>query len=104
MLAGRGVFGRGGGKESLKLAVVKVAQLWELTKSHSTVYFKGVNVRVSEFCIRKAVTGDEGYPQHDEHEATCGNVESLYCTPETNRTPYVNYTGVKIKKKMKLLH
>ena len=25
-------------------------------------------------------------------------VESLYCTPETNITLYVNYTGIKIKK------
>lgn len=31
-------------------------------------------------------------------------VESLYCAPETNRTLYVNYTGINIKslfKKMK---
>ena len=24
--------------------------------------------------------------------------ESLYCTPETNIIPYVNYIGIKIKK------
>ena len=24
-------------------------------------------------------------------------LKSLYCTPETNRTLYVNYTGIKIK-------
>ena len=24
-------------------------------------------------------------------------VESLYCTPETNIKPYVNYTGIKIE-------
>ena len=27
-------------------------------------------------------------------------VESLYCTPETNITLYVNYTGIKIKNKI----
>ena len=27
-----------------------------------------------------------------------GIVESLYCTPETNITPYVNYIGIKKKK------
>ena len=28
--------------------------------------------------------------------------ESLYCTPETNMTLYVNYTGIKIKWKKSL--
>ena len=27
----------------------------------------------------------------DEHQATCGSVELLYCTPETNITLYVNW-------------
>ena len=26
----------------------------------------------------------------DEHQVLCGSVESLYCTPETNITLYVN--------------
>lgn len=30
-----------------------------------------------------------------------GNVESLYGIPEINRTPYVNYTRIKKKKKRK---
>ena len=30
-----------------------------------------------------------------------GMAESLYCTPDTNMTLYVNYTGIKIKKKEK---
>ena len=27
-----------------------------------------------------------------------GVIESIYCTPETNVTLYVNYTGIKTKK------
>jgi len=29
-----------------------------------------------------------------------GSVESLYCTPETNVTLYINYIEIKIKKKI----
>ena len=29
----------------------------------------------------------------DEHQVMYGSVGSLYCTPETNETLYVNYTG-----------
>jgi len=35
----------------------------------------------------------------DKHWEMYGNVELLYCTPETNITLYVNYTGIKIFKK-----
>ena len=31
----------------------------------------------------------------DKHPVMYGRVESLCCTPETNITLYVNYTGVK---------
>ena len=30
----------------------------------------------------------------DEHQVMHGSVESLYCTPETKITVYVNYTGI----------
>ena len=30
----------------------------------------------------------------DEHQVLYGSVELLYCTPETNITLYVNYTGI----------
>ena len=30
-------------------------------------------------------------------------VEMLHCTPETNKTLYVNYTGIKIKNLIKKL-
>ena len=33
----------------------------------------------------------------DEHWVICGTVESLYCTPETNVTVSIIYTGIKIK-------
>ena len=32
-----------------------------------------------------------------EHWVMDGSVESLHCTPETNITLYVSYTGIKIK-------
>lgn len=34
---------------------------------------------------------------HDEQWVMDGSVESLYCTPETNRTLHVTYTGIKTK-------
>ena len=33
----------------------------------------------------------------DEHWVMYGIVESMYCTPETNITLYVNYTQIKIE-------
>ena len=33
----------------------------------------------------------------DEHWVMYGSVESLYYTPESNITLYVNYTGIKMK-------
>ena len=39
------------------------------------------------------------YNCHDDHWVMYGIVESLYCTPETNITLFINYTGVKIKTK-----
>ena len=39
--------------------------------------------------------GEIGEGDHDEHWVMYGSVESLYCTPETNITLYVNYTGIK---------
>ena len=30
----------------------------------------------------------------DEHQVMYASVESLYCTPETNITLYVNYPGI----------
>lgn len=32
-----------------------------------------------------------------------GNIESVYWTPETNTTLYVNYTKIKMKLKLKTL-
>ena len=40
--------------------------------------------------------GDWEYAYCDEHGIMQGSAESLYCTPETNITLYVNYTGIKI--------
>ena len=37
------------------------------------------------------------YSYHDEHWVKYEIVESLYCTPETNITVYVNYTGIFLK-------
>ena len=31
-----------------------------------------------------------------------GNVELLYCTPETNKALHVNYNGIILKKKNKI--
>ena len=41
-------------------------------------------------------TGDE-IKEHtcDEHQGVYGSVESLYCTPKTNITLYVNYLELK---------
>ena len=41
--------------------------------------------------------GIKEYTYHDEHWVIYRIVESLYCTPETNMTLYVKYTGIKIK-------
>ena len=41
--------------------------------------------------------GVKEYTYRDEHWVMYGIVESLHCTPETNVTLYVNYTGIKIK-------
>ena len=43
--------------------------------------------------------GDEGIKECtcDKHWVMYGSVESLYYTPETNITLYVNYTGIKTK-------
>ena len=43
--------------------------------------------------------GIKEYTYHDEHYWVMYRVESLHSTPETNTTLYVNYTGIKIKKK-----
>lgn len=37
----------------------------------------------------------------DEHSVRYGIDESLYCTLETNTMLFVNYTGVKIRNKIK---
>ena len=34
----------------------------------------------------------------DEHQVLYSVVELLYCTPETNTTQYVNYSGIQILK------
>ena len=39
--------------------------------------------------------GEEGYTYPNEHRVMYRIVESLYCTPETNVTLYVNYTRIK---------
>ena len=41
----------------------------------------------------KQLMGMKGYTC-DEHWVLYGSAESLYCTPETNITLYVNYTGI----------
>ena len=41
------------------------------------------------------------YTYHDEHRVMYRIVESLYYTPETNITLYVNYTGICFKLKIK---
>ena len=41
------------------------------------------------------------YLHHDEHWVMYRIVKSLYCTPETNVTLHINYTGIKIKNKKK---
>ena len=41
----------------------------------------------------KQITG-LAYTYHDEHWVMYRIVESLYCTPETNITLNVNYTGI----------
>ena len=43
--------------------------------------------------------GDKEYIYCDEHWIVYRTVETLHCTPETNITLYVNYTGIKIIKK-----
>ena len=45
---------------------------------------------------------DEEYIYHDEHQARCRFVETLHCTPESNRTLYV-YTGIKVKNFIKII-
>ena len=54
---------------------------------------------------------DERYSQytyitwaHDEHWLMYRIVEPLYCIPETNRTLYVKYTGIKIFKNQMLIY
>lgn len=37
-------------------------------------------------------SGDWEYKYYDEHRVMCEVVGSLYCTPESNKTPYVDYT------------
>ena len=46
----------------------------------------------------KSVTGIKEGTCCDEHLMLYEIVESLYCTPETNIAPHVNYTGTKTKK------
>ena len=41
--------------------------------------------------------GDKEYTYHDVHWVMYRIAESLYCTPDTNTTLYVNNTGIKIK-------
>ena len=41
--------------------------------------------------------GDLECAYYDEHQVMYRIVESLYCTPETNITYYVNYTGFILK-------
>ena len=43
------------------------------------------------------------FTYHDKHGVLYRIVEPLYCTPETNVTVYVTYTGIKILKKFKNL-
>ena len=46
-------------------------------------------------CVKDKLTmGNKECPYCDEHWVLNGNVESLYCTPETNIKLYVNYTGI----------
>lgn len=40
---------------------------------------------------------------HDDHWVMFGSAESLYCTPETNITLPVNYTGIKKRVGLPLL-
>lgn len=47
----------------------------------------------------KAVDEEGTYP--DEHWVMSGGAESLYCTPKTSITLYVNYTGIEIKSVIK---
>ena len=49
----------------------------------------------------KCVMEINEYTYHDEHWEMYRIVESLYCTPETNITLYVNCTGIKIKNLIK---
>lgn len=37
----------------------------------------------------------------DERRVTQENIESLYCTPETNAVLHANHTGIKIEKIIK---
>ena len=41
------------------------------------------------------VKGVKEYSYHDEHRVTHRTAESLYCTPEADRTLYVNCTLIK---------
>ena len=40
---------------------------------------------------------------YHEHCVIHGIVKSLHCVPETNKTLYANYTGIKVKKKENVL-
>ena len=40
--------------------------------------------------------GDSEYTHCVDQRVIYGIEESLYCTPGTNRTLYINYTGLKI--------
>ena len=44
--------------------------------------------------------GDEQYTYPYEHWVMYGIVKSLHCTPETNRTLCINYTGILFLKRV----
>ena len=50
------------------------------------------------------MVGINEYTYHDEHQVIYRIVESLHCTPETNITLYVNYTGIFLLEKKKNSH